>query len=337
MEHFRIATRGYIDTLINKRPHETKLGEQVGTLQIDNWEEQLKNSPCKYVLLGIPEDIGVRANYGVGGTHSLWEPALKAILNTQHSKCLDGNDILVLGAFDLDELMLQSKEMDIPALREAVAQIDEIVHPVIARIVAAGKIPIVIGGGHNNAYPLIQATSSVSNIQINCINLDAHSDMRIMEGRHSGNGFTYAKRKGYLDKYAVVGLHENYNPQEVIDEMAADHDIHYCFYEDIFITAQLNYEQALKDAIAHTKGKLTGVELDLDCIAYTLASAATPCGISPRIARQYLCMCADAANVAYVHIAEGATHLHDGRVDPMTAKLVAYLVTDFIKTNCKYN
>jgi len=337
MEHFQFATRAYLDTLINKRPHETKLGEQVETIHSDHWEEELKNCSAKYVLLGIPEDIGVRANYGVGGTESFWEPALKSLLNVQHTNIMDGNNILILGAFDFKEQLQRSQTMDVIELRTLVAEMDEIIHPLIGKIVAADKIPIIIGGGHNNSFPIIQGTSSVSNIQINCINLDAHADFRMMEGRHSGNGFSYAKRKGFLDKYAVIGLHENYNAQNIIDDMAEDHDILYWFYEDIFIRAEISYEQVLKDAIQHIKGKLTGVELDLDCIAYTLSSAYTPCGISPRIARQYLTMCANAANVAYVHIAEGAVRLQNGREDQSTAKLVTYLITDFIKANVKYH
>lgn len=337
MDHFRIATRAYLDTLTNKRPHEARLGEHVAVVHEESWEEELQNSKAKYVIVGIPEDIGVRANYGVGGTHTLFEPALKALMNVQHTNHLRGDCMLVLGHFDFNDLMQQSQGMGVIELRELVAQIDDIVHPIIGKIVAADKIPIVIGGGHNNAFPLIQGTSSVSNVQINCINLDAHSDFHIMEGRHSGNGFSYAKRKGFLDKYAVIGLHENYNSQEVIDEMANELDVFYSFYEDTFIRTDLRYEQVLQDAIAHTKGKLTGVELDLDCIANTLSSAATPCGISPRVARQYLAMCAEAANVAYVHLAEGAVELHDGRMDLTTPKLVAYLITDFIRANYKYH
>nr|WP_233167177.1 arginase family protein [Pedobacter sp. ASV2] len=33
------------------------------------------------------------------------------------------------------------------------------VFPIIEKIVAAGKVPIVIGGGHNNAYPIIKGSS----------------------------------------------------------------------------------------------------------------------------------------------------------------------------------
>jgi formiminoglutamase len=51
---------------------------------------------------------------------------------------------------------------------------------------------------------------------INAINFDAHSDFRILEGRHSGNGFSYAYEEGFL-KNIVFGLHENYTSKSVLD------------------------------------------------------------------------------------------------------------------------
>jgi formiminoglutamase len=45
---------------------------------------------------------------------------------------------------------------------------------------------------------------------VNAINFDAHSDFRILEGRHSGNGFSYAYEEGFLKNILFFGLHENY-------------------------------------------------------------------------------------------------------------------------------
>jgi formiminoglutamase len=152
-----------------------------------------------------------------------------------------------------------------------------------------------------------------------------------MEGRHSGNGFRYAHREGYLHKYAVVGLHQNYNAQDIVNELKEDPDLCYWFYEDIFLRKKLSFEDAVMDAISKTKGKPVGIELDLDCIEGVLSSAATPCGISTLQARQYITWCAQEAKPAYLHLTEGATKLNDGRTDMTTAKLVAYLFSDFIK------
>lgn len=331
MGKFVVASREYLDTLIVRRPNETKLGERVCTIEHEDWEANLESCPAKFVLLGIPEDIGVRANYGIGGTHTLWEPALKAILNIQDTAALHGDDIMVLGAFDFTKSMERSEKMDMEHLRNLVGYVDETVTPLISKIIAIGKIPIVIGGGHNNCYPLLKGASLAYDKPLNCINLDAHSDFRDMEGRHSGNGFRYAHRQGYLNKYSIVGLHQNYNAQNIIDELTDDPDLSFTFYEDIFINGKISFEEAIKFAIAKTKGKHTGIELDLDCIEGVLSSAATPAGITPLHARQYLTTCALEAKVAYLHIAEGATALNDGRTDNSTPKLVAYLVSDFIK------
>ncbi len=331
MGRFAVASREYLDSLISKRPNETKLGEEVCVIESEDWEGNLHNCEAKFVLLGIPEDIGVRANYGTGGTHTLWEPALKALLNTQETKALHGCDIMVLGAFDFSRSMARSEKMDIEHLRNLVGYVDETVTPLITKIAGAGKIPIVIGGGHNNCYPLLKGVSMACGKPVNCINLDAHSDFRDMEGRHSGNGFRYAHRQGYLGKYSVIGLHQNYNAQNILDELNDDPDLSYTFYEDIFIKNKLSFEEAVQYALAKTKGKHTGIELDMDCIEHVLSSAATPSGITSLQARQYLAYCAKEANVSYLHIAEGAVTLNDGRTSGSTPKLVAYLVTDFIK------
>ena len=92
--------------------------------------------------------------------------------------------------------MEEAKNLDFNAtndrkrLSELVNQIDKEVVHTITSIVKTGKIPIIIGGGHNNAYGNIKGTALAKGKPINAVNLDAHSDFRILEGRHSGNGFS---------------------------------------------------------------------------------------------------------------------------------------------------
>lgn len=330
MAKFLTATKEDIQNLVSFREGEVKLGEKV---QVIGDGGSLKDNSAKFVMIGIPEDVGVRANGGVGGAHTIWPLALKALLNVQDTNMLHGEEILVLGAFDFTEEINASETMDVAELRSIVSTIDDAVFPVIRQIAEAGKIPIVIGGGHNNAYPILKGVSLAINKPLNCINLDAHSDYRRMEGRHSGNGFRYAHREGYLCKYEVVGLHENYNAQDILDELKDDPDLHFSFYEDIFIREKLSYYEAVRNAIDRAYGKPTGIEIDLDCIENVLSSAMTPCGISTVHARQYISWCARSLHPAYLHIAEGAATLRDGRVSATNAKLIAYLVTDFIKTH----
>jgi formiminoglutamase len=102
-------------------------------------------------------------------------------------------------------------------------------------------------------------------------------------------------------------------------------------FEDIFVHEKRSFRQAVMDAIGFTADTYCGIELDLDSIAHVLSSAASPVGVMPVHARQYVSLAAQNAKVAYLHICEGATQLSDGRRDESTGKLISYLVTDFCK------
>lgn len=331
-KYLSLLDKEHLQLLVNHRPGEVKLGEKVElVLPTASWEDCLQQSNATFVLLGIPEDIGVRANGGVGGAHTAYTSALQSLINIQSTSKFKGEELLILGHLDFTDWMQQSQEMNVEQLRNVVAQIDDEVYPIIKKIIAAGKVPIVIGGGHNNAFGLLKGASMACEQAINCINLDAHSDYRITEGRHSGNGFRYAKAENYLGNYAIIGLHENYNSEFIINDLQSDETIQFSYFEDIFIQQNCDFKEAILQAINFTDGQPTGIELDLDCIQNVLSSAATPVGISTLEARQYVAMVADKCDPAYFHICEGATQLANGKTDESTGKLIANLISDFIK------
>ncbi len=229
MQHFKIYNKQDVLSLTQLRRFETKLGERLQVAQqTTEIEQSIKETSAEYVLLGIPEDIGIKANGHTGGADSAWIHFLKAFLNLQSNDFLGGEEILLLGHFDFGDLQYlietnaHSKDEKIEAYRHAVTTIDGEVEHLIKLIASHQKIPIVIGGGHNNAYPLIKGAAKglhkaglIPLAQINAVNLDAHTDYRPIEGRHSGNGFRYADEDGYLQKYCVIGVHENYIQQNV--------------------------------------------------------------------------------------------------------------------------
>ena len=326
MEGLQIYNKAHASALINLRDGEIKLGEQV--CFVENLD-QLTSSNAKFVLLGIPEDIGVRANQGISGTATAWQPALKALLNIQSNRFLEGGELLLLGHFAFTE----SPGASLEQLQQKVAGIDEAVFPVIQKIVMAGKIPIVIGGGHNNAYPIIKGCSLGLNTPIDVINLDAHADLRPSNGRHSGNGFSYALEAGYLNHYGVFGLQENYNNEEILKRISQDQRIHSVFFDDLLKSEQ-PVSHAWK-ALLQLSGPDTGLELDLDCLANLLSSASGPSGFSLNEVRQLILNAA--IKFQYLHICEGAVALSDGRRDQSTAKTIACLISDFIKSQSKLN
>ena len=327
------------------RRFETKMGERMQFIDPElDWPNVIQESSARFVLLGIPEDFGVKANYGVGGTDSAWLSFLNSFLNIQSNDFLTGENTLLLGHFDFGDIKFliennaYNAEEKIDAYRHALNIIDEEVEDLLKVIASAKKIPIVIGGGHNNAYPVIKGVAKglykadvIPLSQINCINLDAHSDYSVAEGRHSGNGFRYAEEDGYLGKYCMVGLHENYIPQNILMDIHNNPFMDYISYEEIFIHERKNFIQAVAHATGFTEDSFTGIEIDLDCVENILSSAITPSGITPLLARKYITFTAQDSKVAYLHICEGATQLADGRKNESTGKLISYLVSDFIK------
>lgn len=345
LTHFRYFKKDDVLALTRQRKFETKLGEVVQTIQPGlSVQKELDQSTASYVVFGIPEDIGVQANLGLAGTSSAWSSFLQAFLNTQSNDFLEGEEILLLGFFDFSDIQHLVAQMAIDAdektgaYRHAVNTIDEEVEGLVKAIVLSGKIPIVIGGGHNNAYPCLKGAAKglaqaglIPIPQINCINLDAHTDYRPIEGRHSGNAFRYAEEDGFLQKYCVVGIQEAYLQQNVWVDIVNNPFMDCITFEDIFVRGKRTFVQAVEDAIGFTDDNYVGVELDMDVIQGALSSAHAPNGVSSCQARQYVTLAGNTARAAYLHIAEGATHLENGQSDPSTGKMISFIVTDFIK------
>lgn len=330
---FQLFEHDDLQQLVSLRKGETKLGEniQLGSRIL---EEELTNSTARFVLLGIPEDAGPRANCGRGGAESAWKAFLPKFLNIQETNLIKGEDILLLGQFDFTELP-DYKNGTVEQLRKVVSVIDKAVSSLIELIVKAGKIPVVIGGGHNNSYGLLKGSSKGLHQKVNCINLDPHADYRALEGRHSGNGFSYAKAEGYLEKYSIVALHENYNSQQMIQQMESDL-IDYSTYEAIFLREEIDFEDAVGISLTHVGATPFGIELDCDAIENFPSSAQTPSGITTLQARYYIHQAARLPNAIYLHLPEAAPVLVENSAEQV-GKLLSYLVSDFIKSSNQVN
>lgn len=330
MDKLKIYTQDDILPLINKRVGEVKLGEKVQIYRhceesIDKAIslEGLNKLTAKFVLLGIPEDIGVRANLGIGGTQTAWLPALTTLLNMQSNPFFSGEELLLLGCLEIEEPVDKS----LSSLRNKVGIIDNLVYPIIEQIIVANKIPIVIGGGHNNALGLIWGTSLAHKCKMNVVNIDAHADLRKAEGRHSGNGFTYALQNGHLEQYRIFGLQQDYVNADLSNDIENNPNIRAFYYEDLLRsekTTLKNWKDFIEDL-----PEPCGLEVDLDSIANVLSSASSPSGFSLNDMRAFLL--SGGKKFSYLHLCEGATKLADGRSDLTTAKTIAFLVSDFIK------
>ncbi len=325
----------------NHRSGELKFGEKM--IVIPPGADKitfLKESEAKYVLLGIPEDIGVRANYGRPGAASAWQSAIKSIANIQHNRFCKGSNIIVLGQINVANEMREVENLDFndiddrSKLSQLVEKIDKEVSHIIFTIIKAGKTPIIIGGGHNNAYGNIKGAALAKGKPVNAINFDAHSDFRILEGRHSGNGFSYAYEEGFLKKYFIFGLHENYTSKSVLDIIKKLEDrVRYNTYDSVNIRKEKDFNREMISALDFIKNDSFGIEIDLDAIPNIASSAMTISGFSVEELRQFVSFFGEHKNATYLHICEGAPDLDNSPNNNLIGKLIGYLVTDFIKAN----
>ncbi len=312
---FRAMASDKLNALITRRIGETKLGEVLAK----DW----RDPSCRYVLLGICEDIGPRANNGLGGARNGWDAFLPNFLNLQANRFITPGSVHLLGRIDPAD---PDAEQDQATLRECVAELDEFVLHTVLPVMQAGKVPIVIGGGHNNAYPLIQAASRVLGHAVDVINLDPHADCRPLEGRHSGNSFSYGIINGFIREYAVFALHRARNSEAILQFMD-DHQVHHTFYAE-YMMDPLRFHRELDDFVAAADTPLC-VELDMDVIRHMPSSAFSPSGMVLEEARYYLRRILGSPRpVPYVHLPEAApTTPSQGRI---VGKALAFLVHDVI-------
>lgn len=293
-----------------------------GEQRLGNIVSITPTSHTRFIIIGIEESVGPQANKGFAGAENAFQAFLKRFLNMQSNRFLSGNEICLLGRIK------QNPSKEIPqSLTEAVEQLDQIVTEVLLSHLREEHVLIVIGGGHNNAYPIIKSLQQIQKRSLNVLNLDPHADCRAMEGRHSGNPFSYAMKDGHLNSYSVMGLHKAYNNETILDFLDK-HNCKYTFYDDL-ISGKGSFQDELADFVNHLKGKHpTGVELDLDAIAYSPSSAFSPSGFSSEEARYYVSTCSKELAPVYLHLPEAAPM--NEQEEKISGKLLAYLTYDFI-------
>ncbi|MDX1677153.1 formimidoylglutamase [Arsukibacterium sp.] len=327
------------------RSNETRLGQQLQLPDPDMPYADLlaahKAAGGQIVLMGIAESIGPRANMGQSGAELGWQAFLQRFLNLQHNDSLLTQRILLLGQIDCDDLQQKAATLDnqnpqqLAQLRQLCTELDSRVKTQVAPVLAAGLYPVIIGGGHNNAFPLLHALAEVSGQPVNCANLDPHADFRPLEGRHSGNGFSYASKAGYLGHYTVLGLDQHKNSATslaMLHQAQAD----YISYQQIAIKQQLSYQQALDQVIEQCCQGLAdiAIELDTDSIQAMPASAINYSGLSVEQAGQFVFQLARLPRARYLHLAEAAPACHPaGLAAGLTqcGQVLAVLVLAFIE------
>ncbi|WCM42799.1 formimidoylglutamase [Flavobacterium sp. CBA20B-1] len=339
MENFEYFNKTALNKLLILRKDETKFGEKIAipSQESAQFADFLKNTDAKFIVYGIKEFAGVKANFGRIGQKHAWDVFLPVFLNIQHNKFLKAHHVAVIGCFDFkvyEEEIQQlnpSEPRQLNRLFEIVSEIDKEVTYLNTLIHRAGKKAIVIGGGHNNAYGNIKGLALAKGAAVNVVNFDAHTDFRALEGRHSGNGFSYAFHEGFLNTYCMFGAHENYLNKFMLHQFKEQPErLKLYTFEEVKVRFEKDFQTSINNIQRAIKSKPYGIEIDVDAIENTPSSAMSPSGFSVTEARQFINQTATSSNASYLHLCEGSPSFSTA-ADNMLGKLLTYLTTDFIK------
>jgi formiminoglutamase len=327
MTHLKYFDRNQLEQYIKPRYGEIKIGQEI---ELISDISDLENKSQEYVILGIPEDIGVLANHGKPGTKNAWKAFLQSFLNTQENDYNPSKNVIILGHVDCNDDLSKAADIDQNHsdyhvfLGDLVENIDHKVSDILKLIFEAEKTPIIIGGGHNNAFGILKGYHEACNRPLNVLNIDAHTDLRHMDFRHSGNGFSYALKNGYLKKYFIFGLHENYTPDYVFKEIEEHKNIDFSFFDHLLHLNPLERLSKLKHA-CNFLGESFGLEIDCDSMANFKSSAMSPSGFTTDQMRNMIKLL-KRNTLEYIHLCEA---IPDEAAQ--TGKALSYFVSDFLR------
>jgi formiminoglutamase len=247
---------------------------------------------------------------------------------------MKSQEILLIGHVECSDLLTRSQSATISELRDLCAELDNRVISIMEPIFSSGLLPIVIGGGHNNCYPLIRSLSSYLGHSVNAVNLDPHADFRAIEGRHSGNGFSYAYNGGFLNQYHIMALNELKNNQSIIDSLNRA-NFTFNSYQSIYHRKQISFDEALRSALDEISMCEFGIELDVDSISGMPVSAYNECGITVDVAAHYVYQAASRHNSRYLHLTEAAPIHHPSGLqagEEAVGQILASLASVYIQS-----
>lgn len=162
-----------------RRPDDPRLGECVTF-----WREgEPPLRPGCPVLVGFPQDEGVRRNQGRPGAAEAPSAIRHWLYRLTPWDAARGVDLAALDLLDVGNVRIAG---DLEESQQGLAE-------VIGAFLTAGAVPIVLGGGHETAYGHYLGYVRAGR-QTAIVNLDAHLDVRpLLDGRgHSGSPFRQA-------------------------------------------------------------------------------------------------------------------------------------------------
>jgi len=281
------------------------------------------------VIVGVPQHIGVERNGGRPGAEGAplhIRSAFTKLATSAVERAIKNEQLVVCDAGDIDT---SGKTLE---------QIHDEQHDVVTSLLNAGCVPILLGGGHDTAWPTIHALNYVG-APYGVINIDAHADVRpLIDGTRSHSGSPF--RQMLTDTSSTLapasflefGLQQASVSRAHLD-FIAHYGMHAIMLDHI---RERGIRAAWDDALftATQSAKKLYVSLDMDAVASAYApgvSAPAAAGFTPeevlycvRTAAAHHALCAfDIVEVNPLYDVDGRTGKLAGLV---LAEVIAGLV-----------
>jgi formiminoglutamase len=275
---------------------------------------------CRVALLGLPDDTGVRLNFGRPGAKAgpaAFRAALAAFGTSFDAERGRDIDVLVYDAGDVEP----ASGGDEAALLETHRRVEAAALELHAR----GLLLVAVGGGHDLSLPTVSALSRHTGRAVGGINVDAHLDVRERIG--SGMPFRRLIEGGFVAprSFVELGLSRFANDRADCEWLQARGA------QLVFAEAVLRHGldgSAVLERAAAAGSAFLSVDLDgLDASCAPGVSARNPLGLGVGQVAE-LCEAAGAcAAVEHFDLME-LCPIHD--LDERTARSAAYLFLSFV-------
>ena len=237
-------------------PNDVKLGETVLHQQDDY---QLAD----VVLIGLPQDEGVRRNGGRVGAKDAPDAIRQALYKLVA--------IRGLNFFDIGNSEIFSTLEETHANHQVV----------IKQLLEDGKIIVVLGGGNDTSYPDCSALSNEANKNVLAFNIDAHFDIRADSPRNSGTPYRQLLDEGLIhpQNFYEIAYQSFANSPTYIDYLKDKGVVHHT----LKTVHDIGLEKLLGDILAQHDNQSVFWGLDMDVVRAADApavSAVNPTGLT---------------------------------------------------------
>jgi formiminoglutamase len=278
----------------------------------------------KLAILGYAGEEGVKRNQGRAGT-AQGPRAIRKMMGPMAYHLPKA-----LKIYDLGNVITEGDTMEAS---------HDLIYQTIKGLLSKKAFPIILGGGHDLAYPHGKAlirTCQAKGEKLGIINLDAHFDMRPkVNGKgHSGSPFLQLAEEYPKDfHYCCLGIQKAANPISLFIT-AEQNKVHWIDSEKFTLENWGKIVHSL-DGFCQQVNKIY-LSIDLDGFSSAFApgvSAPSPMGFSPELAQKVIHWLAKSGKLMAMDVVELNPNFDiDNSTARLAARCIEFTLSNLFKT-----